>query len=420
MFGVNEHNPIKVGAPVNVATVPAGERMVVVGKMLASSGKALLTSIKVSERTSSDLIKAAGVNKDIAGRFLAAIGKRDPVAVAYYMPGVDSLRRISRGAKRPENAEAVRSFDAAVESYEAFLRDVLGGRHALDALASAWLPEARERFESASRQMAYRASANLRGVECQTILNSTLIHPGKDPNRFDAAQISGFMNLRRLKPTVPLTLATFDHRDDTSGLPTLTIDGRPIPNDGSIEEFLPQFGTCDVSALRVLHTGKASFYQLVDQNLGVETASDMVFGQFSQRMFRRWARHEGDISANMESVEVPAQQLVLDVLVHKDVWPNIEPEMMVYNTGTRGTALPYDRTRDVDRVDLLDSVRNLGWGIDCCRVAAVPRYLDLLRWTCEQRGWNPDEFRVYHCDSRYPPVGMQFTIAFHLEQERAP
>lgn len=410
----SKHMPIKQGDEVTSQSLPAGERIVVVGQHLATSGKALLGSLQVSGRNSSELIKAAGVNKDIASRFLAALGKRDPVAVAYFMPGVDSLRRISKGAVRSENSSEVREFNSAVTSYESFLRDVLGGRHALDAMASAWLPEARERFESASRQMAFRANANLRGVECETILNANLIHPGADPERFDAVQLSGFMNLRRLKPTVPLTLATFDHRDDTSGVPTMTIDGRSIPNDGSLEEFLPQFGTCPESSIRVLHAGKSSFYQLVDQNLGVETASDMVFGQYSQRMFRKWARYSGDISAIMESVEVPAQQLVLDVLVHKDVWSDIEPQLMVYNTYTRGTALPYDHSRDIDRVDLLDAVRSIGTGIDCCRAAAVPRYLDLLRWTCEQRGWNPENFRVFHCDSRYPPVGMQYTIAFTL------
>ena len=48
-----------------------------------------------------------------------------------------------------------------------------------------------------------------------------------------------------------------------------------------------------------------------------------------------------------------------------------------------------------------------------------PRYMDLLRWTCEQRGWDPSQFRVYRLDSRYPVVGVQYAMAFHLESKPA-
>ncbi|MFT3683869.1 MAG: hypothetical protein QM783_02895 [Phycisphaerales bacterium] len=400
-----------------------GERMVVVGQMLATSGEALLGSLKSPVRTSSDLIKAAGVNKDIASRFMSALAKRDPMAVAYYMPGVESLRRISRGAKARAGAPAapvIKTFDQAISAFERFLQDELGGRHALDAVASAWLPEARERFEATSRQMHFRATANLRGIECRVITNASLICPGADADRYDAVQISGLVGLQRLRPTVPLKLATFEHRDDTAGRPTMTIDGRPIPADGSMEEYLPQFSTRDASCVRVLSAGSCSFYQFVDQSLGVGRSNDLIFGQYVQGLFRRWARQPGDIAANMESVEIPAQRLVLDVLVHRDAWPGIEPELMIYNTCTRGTALPYDASRDSDRVDLLDSIRPLGDGVDCCRVTEAPRYLDLLRWSCAQRGWDPGAFRVYRCDTRHPVVGMQYTAAFRLRERPLP
>lgn len=391
------------------------ERLVVVGRMLASSGETLLRSLRGPVRTSSDLIKAAGVNKDIAGRFLAALAKRDPMAVAYYMPGVESLRRISRGARlHAADAGAVEAFEQAVSAFEQFLQDEMGGRHALDAIASAWLPEARERFESASRQMAFRSMANLRGIECQTITDATFIHPGADADRYDAVQCSGFLGLRRLRPTVPLKLATFDHRDDTAGRPTMTIDGRPIRGDGSLEEFLEPFCTCDRSALRVSREGTSSFYQLVDQSLGISTASDMFFGQFSEGIFRRWARRPGDMSAMMHALEIPGQRLILDVLLHKDVWPGLEPELMIYNTCSRGPALPYDETRNSDRVDALDTIRRLGQGIECCGIAEAPRYRELLHWACRHRGWDPGDFRVYRCDSRYPVVGFQYSAVFRL------
>lgn len=357
------------------------------------------------------------MNKDIASRFMAALAKRDPMAVVYYMPGVESLRRLSRGARsRSGDAEAIKAFDLAISAFEEFLEDELGGRHALDAMASAWLPEARERFESASRQMAYRAAANLRGLEAETLINATLFHPGDDPDRYDSVDIQGMIGVQRLRPAVPLMIATFDHRDDTAGRPTLTLDGRPIRGDGSAEGFLPQFGRGGSPGLKIVRAGSSTFYQLTAEGLGTGTASDLFFGQYSAGLFRKWARHPGDIAAHMEAVEVPSQRLVMDLLLHPDVWPGLEPELMFYNTCVRGVALPYDRSRDNDRVDLLDSVRYLGKGLEYCRIAAVPKYRELLQWACERRGWDPGCFRVYRCDSRYPVFGVQYTMAFRLSE----
>lgn len=394
-----------------------GGRAVAVGKQLASAGESFLGALKTPIRTSTDLVKAAGVNKDIAGRFLTALAKRDPVAVVYYMPGVESLRRLTRGAKsRTRDPATIEVFETAIADFEQFLRDELGGRHALDAMASALLPEARERFESTSRQMAFRAAANLRGIEAQAILNALLVHPCSNPDRHDAMLIHSIIGVQRLRPSVPLNLATFDHRDDTAGHPTLTLDGRPICSDGDALEFLPQFGRAAAPALNIVRAKNSSFYQLVDESLGVGASADLFFGQYIREMYRYWARFPGDIAAEMEAVEVPAQRLVIDVLLHPDVWPGVEPELMFYNTAVRGTVLPYDRSRDFDRIDLLDTVRQIGTGIECCRAAEVPRYIELLEWSCKQRGWDPSKFRVYRCDARHPVVGVQYIMGFRLKE----
>src|ERR1041385_3053856 len=170
----------------------AGNRAVAVGKQLASAGESFLGALRTPVRTSTDLVKAAGVNKDIAGRFLAALAKRDPLAVVYYMPGVESLRRLSKaGRSRTRDPATIEIFEEAITAFEQFLHDDLGGRHALDAMASALLPEARERFESTSRQMAFRAAANLRGIESQAILDTAILHPGANPERHDTIMIHG-------------------------------------------------------------------------------------------------------------------------------------------------------------------------------------------------------------------------------------
>ena len=99
---------------------------------------------------------------------------------------------------------------------------------------------------------------------------------------------------------------------------------------------------------------------------------DLVFGQHIPALFNRYAKKPGNAAAMMHAPEIPAQRLVIDFLLHPDVWGGRDPELTFYNTSVRGVALPNDRTRDTDRVDLLDSVRRIGSGIDCCRIAEMP------------------------------------------------
>ena len=395
------------------------ERVAAIGRMLASAGAAYLSTLRSPVRTSSDLVRAANVNKDVANRFMMALGKQDPLAVVYYMPGVEALRRLSRAARDPSaDPAAVRAFDDAIAAFERFLQDELGGRHALDAIASAWLPEARERFESASRQMIFRGTANLRGVECQSMIDAVIIHPGGDPDRFDSVSISGVIGVRRLRPSVPLRIATFASLGATAGRPWFTSDGRPASDEAPME-VLPRFGRGEPPPMRIARYGSCIAYEIVGEALGAATAADAVFGQYTPGSFRRWARKPGDAISLLHILEVPAQRLVMDVLLHPEVWPGREPELSFFDTTIRGYALPDDPSRAADRMELVDTVRRIGTGVECCRIAEMPRYVDLLRWACEQRGWNPSAFRVYRLDGRYPPCGVQYVVSFRQDERPA-
>src|ERR1043165_9577785 len=125
-------------------------------------------------------------------------------------------------------------------------------------------------------------------------------------------------------------VTSFDHRDDTAGHPAQAHDGRPIRSDNGVTESLPQFGRGEPPALDIVRAGTSSFHQLVDEGLGVGTASDLYFGHYTPAMFRKWARFSGDIAATIEAVEVPAQRLIMDVMLHPDAWPGREPELMFY------------------------------------------------------------------------------------------
>ena len=89
----------------------------------------------------------------------------------------------------------------------------------------------------------------------------------------------------------------------------------------------------------------------------------------------------------------------------------------------RGVADFNDPTRDVDRIDLLESVWALGRGPSHFRAGQIPRYVDLVRHVFARFGWDGDRFQGYRCRVEYPIYGSQITLAFDSPGEpplRAP
>jgi hypothetical protein len=71
-----------------------------------------------------------------------------------------------------------------------------------------------------------------------------------------------------------------------------------------------------------------------------------------------------------------------------------------------------DPSRDIDRMDLAESIQPLGRGISKFRVGEVPWYSDLLRLVCDKLSWDPGAFRGFRCRIDYPLYGSQVAMAF--------
>lgn len=396
--------------------LPLESRMTEVAHALSTAGNSLLAALPSAVRAPADLGRALGLNKDISSRLLGALGKRDPLAVLFYMPGLESLHRVTASARKKSiAAEAVNAWDAAVAAFEILLKDEIGGKHALDSIASAWLPEARERFEMANRQAAYKAMANLLGATCELSIQAALIHPSaSDPARLDGVHLAMATGIRRLRPGMPIVLTSTQRTaSPNQPSPTLiskTLDGKAV---GTVETrmLLDEFCSKPLPEITATEIENNRVYQLVGDDVGVDTACDLAFAEHNPAILTRYATKTGLKGCLTALLEQPSQRLVFDVLIHQDVWP-VEPLLCFYRLPPRGCAHPSDPKRAIDRLDLLDSIRSLGLGIRTSRISEAPSYTDALRTVCEQRGWNSDVFRSYRCDIRYPIWGVQYAMVF--------
>jgi hypothetical protein len=92
--------------------------------------------------------------------------------------------------------------------------------------------------------------------------------------------------------------------------------------------------------------------------------------------------------------------------------PGQEPELILYDTAIDGIADVNDRARDVDRLDMSESIDLLGNGLSRAEIAENPRYLELVERVHSARGWNPADFRGFRTRIEYPLYGSQIVMAF--------
>ena len=393
---------------------PFERRLIEVALRLRVAAESLFSAFTRPVRSPADLTASVGLTKDVAHRVHAALAKQDSLALLHAMPGPEALHAIGRLAQgRVADVSALNIWVRAVEEFASFLNDEVGGKHALDAIASAWLPEARAKFEMANRQSACKAAANLRGAISDVAIQTCLLLPNSSGASVDKIYVSGFIRLRRLRPGLAISVANRTSPRESG--PEAT-GSRPPDSDFDRPMLLDHFCSKPVPSIHVTEAGGYSISRIVGNSVGAAAVCDLFLCDSTAAAYARWADGPGELTGPGIRLDVPAKRLIFDVLVHQEVWKDIQPELRVYDIPLEGAAERNDPWYQRYRLDVLDGLRSLGRGILPCRVAQAAAYLNVLRHVCDSRGLDPESLRCYRCDSTYPLFGVQYYMAFAVPE----
>ncbi len=182
-------------------------------------------------------------------------------------------------------------------------------------------------------------------------------------------------------------------------------------NDARLESF----STSSDVAIDVNSFDDVIHYTLKNGSFGRASIVDIVLVEVNYAEMPRYVptklNRRGYVFAE---IDLPSRLLMFDVLVHKDIYPGADPQLLIYDTVIKGVADINDQSRDIDRMELLEAIHPLGMGSAKCRNANVPRYIELLRSVYSHLQWNDLEFRGYRCAIDYPIYGTQVVMAFTL------
>ncbi len=383
-----------------------------IGNSLSRSLGQVLEALPGAPLGTASLARTLGVDKVLASRVLKATRGDNPLAVLHYSPGPDPLRRILRGASRREvPANLISTAESAIDDFGALIRREAGDRSALGAMISDWIPEVRREFELRRKQTAFRAISELKGVMANVNIGTVFLYPSDDGVHIDVIWVFGLLGLRRLRPNsgVKLTSRRFS-KDEAPRLPR-TLDGTPIDGLGSCR--LNEFCSQPLAELEVVRAGESVHYTLADNGFGRQSTVDLVFAEVNLHEMARYIPADRPRKRNVfAEVATPAKLLLFDAILHRDLVAGHDPSLHIYDTALEGVADVNDPSRDIDRMDLCETIQHMGPGISRLSAPEVPQYQRMLRMVCDKLSWNENDFYSYRCKIDYPLYGLQVAMAW--------
>jgi hypothetical protein len=387
-------------------------RIATIGGDLGRVLQRILDAIPGGPFGPAELARRLGVDKVLTSRTLKAVRNKDPLAVIHLAPGPEPLRRLARAAGRAGAPPAtVAEVEAAVDAFESLIRQEAGDRSSLNAIISAWLPEARHEFELRRKQSAFKAMSQLKGAMADTNLATVMVHPSRDESKLDVVWVTGLLGLHRLRPGAGVKFATRRITDGNGPRRPTSLDGVPVDDLDGVR--LEEFCSSPPPKLNVVPAGEVVHYTLADTGFGPRSAVDLVFAEANIAELPRYIpRDSGRKAYYFAEISTPAKALLFDVYVHDDVYPGSDPALHIYDTALDGVASVNDAARNIDRIDMDESIQPLGARLGQSRSTDVPDYARLLRHVTGKMAWDAGRFRGYRCRVDYPIYGTQVVMAF--------
>lgn len=403
-------------APATPACSELESHITMVGGRLAATIRDVLDGVVRVKPGPLELARSLGVDKVLASRVLRAVKQHDPLNSMHDMPGPDPLRRLVRAAgKRGVDAGTVQRAEQAIEEFDLLIRERVGDRTLLDAILSAWIPEARRDFELRRKQSAFKAMSQLKGVQARALTATVVLSPGLDPRKIDVVWLNGLVGVHRVRPGAVVRLTSRRMNSPEPGRRPTTLSGREVTSPDDL--VLKEFCSSPTPTMNAEPRGETMVYTLAGEQFGATSSIDAMFAEVNKNEIDRYVpAGSGRLGYFFAEVVPPAEILQFDVLVHRDLYPGQEPRLHIYDTSFEGVASVNNRARDIDRLDMLESVEPLGKGLARVRSGDVPRYAEMVRHVFDSAGWDAENFRGYRVRIDYPIYGTQVMLAFQAPE----
>ena len=380
-----------------------------------------------SPKSPSELDKLSGAGFTNCWRVFQVVGSGDFLSRVGRAPTPSSLKLLlAAGIKQGVKPQTTQNVERAAKEFQQFVKRNAKDRAAFESmLAGISGDESAEKIQMSQRRGAYRNLSHIWGIQVDLSFNCNIVRRSADGAGADLVTLNARRGIRRLRPGSQVALfGYYQNPSETAG----AVQTRQAIDAESAARYempvLPQFTTDPVPPVEkiVLPSGWVT-YNTVGSDIGPRADIDCTFGVLvrdSPFMFDK-GKLDGDgvrgdgrrlrhftFSHTRQPVEMHVQEL----LVHRDSFPGVRPELMVYQY--RDGDLTQESARRAMQFPVDEKLSNEGRA-DRAELADVPNYAQMLRLGADAAGWDLSEFDVYRVRMPYPIMFSATRIFFYVD-----
>ncbi len=380
---------------------------------LRTSVSEMLKTIPNRVRTTRDLQKVFGVDVKLCWQMLKLTGPGDALSLAPFVPTPGPMKRFLAAAKSAGiDRQVIDKINAAYEAFNEQVQIHAGDRPTFEAMVTGAAGVNENSSEDLQKQAirlrksAFQTVSHYAGVQMETYLGASFIHPSATPGLLDAANLRIKMGVRRLRANSKFTVDQIKNVNSDANIQAWkdtftkgTFDDEAAAVYGA--PLLPQFCSKPLPRFETrTDTDGRSYTMIVGDDVGQTSAVDLVFGRtVSNGAFTEFYNGTKRGFGSSLDITAPMVLLIMDKLVHRPSFPHPELDFTVqwqdnpaFPTSPESiTYLPFN-----ERLTKLDA------GVDGARMHEVPRYIEMLEFVCQHRNWRIEDFDVYRVRIEYP------------------
>ena len=145
-------------------------------------------------------------------------------------------------------------------------------------------------------------------------------------------------------------------------------------------------------------------------------AVDCFQGEMMRQAVSEHAEDGDPVGEFGVSLTVPAEYLVMDLIVHESLEYAFDPKVLVFGREFAQGQRPGNEDHDA-LLPIRDKVTKLSGRPPVVTTPLVPQYGNIFAATCERLGVNPRELRGYRLLMKYPPMGATVVQRFVLPEK---
>ncbi len=371
-----------------------------------------------------ELSSCLKIDKKLAWKVVNLARGSELFTVARHIPGTAATKLfLKAAAKQGVPLSRIEAVTTAMKDFERLTKLHAGDRATLEMMLLSHGKEDRRRADLAHRKAAFAANSYIWGVQAKTQVKIDFLHPAADQGRLDYATIRGFVGLRRIRPDVPVVIARTRIVDDdgvSRSPPLLREPLDPldvVSEDAPTSPLLRRFCSNPLARFRRV-TGSHGFVEdeWIEGEVGNAGSTTCFTGEVARSVVPQYRTEHDRWGTHAAVVRTPCEALVLDLLVHEDLYVPLDLELIVYGELAGRSPVLLIEGHAGNRLPTLESIEHLGKGSAVVHTPHVPRYAEMIRHTFDKLGWDGNRFDVYRVQIQYPIIPASVLMMHELPE----